>query len=340
MVRIRENVSLRSLNTFGIDVKARHFIDVSSENDLRDLINLPIYRQSKVLILGGGSNVLFTGDFDGLVIKSGIIGKEVVHTNDHTLLLKSGSGESWHDLVMHAVMNNWGGIENLSLIPGTAGAAPMQNIGAYGVEIKDVIENVDAIDLSTGELRTFNNAECRFSYRESIFKHDLKEKYFISSITLRLTRNDHQLNTSYGAIQDVLKARSIVHPTIKDISDAVINIRQSKLPDPRLIGNAGSFFKNPTINSQVFEALKKAYPTIPSYPSDNQSIKVPAGWLIEQCGWKGKRLGNIGVHQHQALVLVNYGGGNGKEIFDLAMNISKSVQEKFNITLTTEVNVI
>ncbi len=340
MSRIEENVSLQSLNTFGIDVKARYFVDVSSENDLRGLITQPIYKQNKVLILGGGSNVLFTRDFDGLVIKSGILGKQVVRTNDHMLLLKAGSGESWHDLVMHAVVNNWGGIENLSLIPGTAGAAPMQNIGAYGVEIKDVIENVEAIDLSTGTLRTFDNAECHFSYRESIFKHDLKEKYFISSITLRLTTNHHRLNTSYGAIHDILKARSIDHPGIKDISDAVISIRQSKLPDPSVIGNAGSFFKNPTISVEQFDLLKKAHPSIPSYPADNQSIKVPAGWLIEQCGWKGKRYGNIGVHQHQALVLVNYGGGSGKEIFDLAMNIRKSVQEKFNITLTTEVNVI
>jgi UDP-N-acetylmuramate dehydrogenase len=340
MAGTQENVSLKSLNTFGIDVKARYFVEVRSENDLSELITRSVYKDNKVLILGGGSNMLFTGDFNGLVIKSSLPGMDARVLDDRYILLKAGSGEQWHDLVMHAVQNNWGGIENLSLIPGTTGAAPMQNIGAYGVEIKDVIENVDAIDLITGGIRTFTNAECHFSYRESVFKHDLREKYFISSITLRLTRNDHRLNTSYGAIKDVLNERSIIHPTIKDVSDAVISIRQSKLPDPRVIGNAGSFFKNPTITIEAFDLLKKMHPLIPSYPVDNQNVKVPAGWLIEQCGWKGKRFGNIGVHTHQALVLVNYGDGNGKEIFDLAMKITLSVKDKFNITLTTEVNVI
>ncbi len=340
MARIKENISLKALNTFGIEVKARYFIEVSSADDLRELIKQPIYKENKVLILGGGSNILVTGDFDGLVIKSSILGRDIQPVDDRFVLLRAGSGEPWHDLVMHAVSNNWGGIENLSLIPGTTGAAPMQNIGAYGVEIKDVIDQVGAIELSTGVLKTFSNAECRFSYRESIFKHDLKEKYFISSITLRLTRKDHRINTGYGAIHDVLKSRNIDHPDIKDVSDVVISIRQSKLPDPRVIGNAGSFFKNPTISASEFELLKNTHPSIPSYPTDNQNIKVPAGWLIEQCGWKGKRIGNVGVHPHQALVLVNYGGGNGREIFDLAMKIRESVLKKFKITLTTEVNVI
>jgi UDP-N-acetylmuramate dehydrogenase len=340
MREIRENISLKTLNTFGIDVRARYFTEITTENDLRELLAHPFFRSHKFLILGGGSNILFTRDFDGLVIRSSIAGKEIVGERGNFLLLKAGSGENWHDLVKHAVNNNWGGIENLSLIPGTAGAAPMQNIGAYGVEIKDVIEQVDTIDMNTGVHRSFNNADCQFGYRESIFKHELREKFFISSITLRLTLRDHQLNTSYGAIQDVLMQRSINHPTIKDVSDAVIHIRQSKLPDPRVTGNAGSFFKNPTIDMLSFESLKKAHPSIPSYPTDNQNVKVPAGWLIEQCGWKGKTFGNIGVHPLQALVLVNYGGGNGHEIFNLAQKISASVKEKFNIDLTTEVNVI
>jgi UDP-N-acetylmuramate dehydrogenase len=340
MQSIHESVSLRAHNTFGIDVKARYFTEVHDEDEVRQLISQPVYAQNKVLILGGGSNVLFTGDFDGLVIKSSLLGLKAHHVDEHTLTLAAGSGEPWHNLVMHAVQNNWGGIENLSLIPGTAGAAPMQNIGAYGVEIKDVIEKVDAVDVKTGVKRIFSNEECHFSYRESVFKHELKEKYFISSITLRLTKDKHLLNTSYGAIQDVLNQRSIINATIKDVSDAVISIRQSKLPDPQVIGNAGSFFKNPTVDKEAYETLRRSFPSIPAYPLDSQYIKLPAGWLIEQCGWKGKRLGNVGVHSHQALVLVNYGGGNGKEIYDLALQIQRSVHEKFNITLTTEVNII
>jgi len=218
--------------------------------------------------------------------------------------------------------------------------APIQNIGAYGVEIKDVITKVEGIDLITATKLSFSNADCQFNYRESVFKHNLKEKIFISSITLKLTKAEHQLHTQYGAIQDILKQQNIEHPTIKNISDAVIAIRQSKLPDPLVIGNAGSFFKNPTIALTEYELIKKDHPSIPSYPVDNQNVKVPAGWLIEQCGWKGKRIGNIGVHPHQALVLVNYGDGNGNEIYKLAMNIQSSVKEKFGITLSTEVNII
>ncbi len=340
MQGIKENVSLKPYNTFGIEAKARYFTEVTSESALQSLIKDPVYRDNKSLILGGGSNILFTRDFDGLVIKSSMLGRALFKKNDQHILLKAGSGEQWHDLVMYAVSQNYGGIENLSLIPGTAGAAPMQNIGAYGVEIKDVIESVEGIDLSAGAKRSFTNQECEFGYRESIFKQSLKEKFFISSITLRLTTKNHTVVTSYGAIKDVLKQRSIDDPTIKDVSDAVIHIRQSKLPDPRVIGNAGSFFKNPTISINAFQSLQSSYSNIPSYPVDNQSVKVPAGWLIEQCGWKGKRFGDVGVHPHQALVLVNYNNGNGEQIFDLAMKINASVYEKFGIKLTTEVNVI
>jgi UDP-N-acetylmuramate dehydrogenase len=243
-------------------------------------------------------------------------------------------------LVLHCVKNNWGGIENLSLIPGLVGAAPIQNIGAYGTEIKNMITQVEAIDLKTGLTKLFTNEECCFGYRESVFKNALREKYFISSITLTLTKKNHRLNTSYGAIHETLSSMNIEQPTIKSISDAVIAIRQSKLPDPRVIGNAGSFFKNPSITVNHYQSLQKTNTTIPSYPSANQEVKVPAGWLIEQCGWKGKKINHVGVHPKQALVLVNYGDGKGEDVFDLAVKIASSVKEKFNIELTPEVNII
>ncbi len=340
MINIRENISLQTQNTFGIRVSARYYCEVATVEDVTELWAHPVYQEQRHLILGGGSNVLFTKDFDGLIIKSGLLGLSVTAQNEENVLIEAGAGEAWHHLVMHCIDNGWGGIENLSLIPGTVGAAPIQNIGAYGVEIKDVIEKVSAIDLSTGRHRTFNNTDCRFGYRESVFKHEWKENIFISSITLRLTNKRHHLNTQYGAIKEVLKQRGIDQPTIKDVSDAVISIRQSKLPDPKVIGNAGSFFKNPTITQEVFAQIKNAHPSIPSYPADNQNVKIPAGWLIEQCGWKGKRFENIGVHPQQALVLVNYGGGNGEEILQLAKKIHSSVKEKFGVMLLTEVNII
>jgi len=241
---------------------------------------------------------------------------------------------------MYSVDHNLGGIENLSLIPGTVGAAPMQNIGAYGVEIREVIQYVEAIEIRTGMIRKFNREECAFGYRESIFKQHLKDQYFISSITLSLTKKDHHFNTSYGAIKEVLSEKNVKDLTIRAISDAVIDIRRKKLPDPLLIGNAGSFFKNPSIDTAAFDALKKNYPAIPSFAGENNLIKIPAAWMIEQCGWKGKTLDNIGVHKHQALVLVNYGNGDGKKIWQLAMDIQSSVKEKFNILLQPEVNVI
>ena len=340
MIRIEENISLRPYNTFGIEANARHLCRIRSEDQLIELIDTPIYKNEPHLILGGGSNVLFTKDYTGLVIKVDLKGIRIEKETDETIVLNVKSGEVWHELVMYCVHHGWGGIENLSLIPGTVGAAPIQNIGAYGVEIKEVIQNVEGIDLITGERKTFNNHECHFGYRESIFKYQLKENFFISSVTLSLTKKNHQFNTSYGAITDTLKAMNITHPTLKSISDAVIQIRRNKLPDPSLIGNAGSFFKNPTISLSHYENLKSSYPKIPGYPSVNQEVKVPAGWLIEQCNWKGKRINNIGVHTQQALVLVNYGDGKGEEIFQLAMQILSSVKEKFNIILTPEVNLI
>jgi len=340
MIKIENDVNLRPYNTFGIDVKTKHFCRIQSPEEFQELLSSPQYQNSKRLTLGGGSNLLFTQDFEGIIIKNEIKGIEIAWESDDRIVIKVGAGEAWHNLVMHCVNRNWGGIENLSLIPGTVGAAPMQNIGAYGVEIKDAIESVEGIDMITGQVRSFNNDECQFSYRESVFKHELKEKYFISSVTLSLTKKNHIMNTHYGAIQDTLKQQQVNDVTIKAISDAVIFIRQQKLPDPSLIGNAGSFFKNPTIDQTHFESLKKQYSTIPAYPTENQYIKVPAGWLIEQCGWKGKRINNIGVHSQQALVLVNYGSGNGNEIYELAKAIQSSVKEKFDIQLSTEVNII
>jgi UDP-N-acetylmuramate dehydrogenase len=340
MVKIEENKSLKPFNTFGIDVNAAYFVTVTSLQELQEVLSSTIYKNEKHLILGGGSNILFTNDFDGLIIKTALKGIEIVNETADTITIKVGAAEIWHDVVMHCVHNNWGGIENLSLIPGTMGAAPIQNIGAYGVEIKEVVEEVEAIDLITGEQKTFTHSECRFGYRESVFKNAFKEKYFISSVTLTLHTKRHQLNVSYGAISDTLNQMNISTPTIQSVSDAVVHIRESKLPDPRVLGNAGSFFKNPTITKEHFELIQKINPTTPSYQTVNQEVKVPAGWLIEQCGWKGKKINNVGVHSQQALVLVNYGNGNGREIFELSEKIYESVKEKFNIMLTREVNII
>jgi UDP-N-acetylmuramate dehydrogenase len=340
MIKIEKNINLKPYNTFGIEANARYFCKISTEEELEELLSSEVYKNERHLILGGGSNILFTKDFDGLIIKVDLQGIKQQEETDDTIDLNVKSGELWHNLVLYCVQQNLGGIENLSLIPGTVGAAPIQNIGAYGIEVKEVIQKVEAINLLTGERKSFTNAECMFGYRESIFKHELREKYFISSVTLTVTKKNHLLNTSYGAIQDTLKAMQVTEPTIKNISDAVIHIRKTKLPDPMIIGNAGSFFKNPTITLSQYEQLKNSYSEIPGYHSVNQSVKVPAGWLIEQCGWKGKRVNNIGVHAQQALVLVNYGNGKGNEIFQLAKNILTSVKEKFDITLTTEVNIV
>ena len=340
MISVQENIDLLPYNTFKIQATARYFITIKSVSEAQELFQADIFRQNKILILGGGSNLLLTRDFDGLVIKNEIKGITTIEENDETLMLHVGAGENWHALVMHGVDRDLGGIENLSLIPGTVGAAPMQNIGAYGVEIREVIHNVEAIELSTGKVHSFSNQECRFGYRESIFKQEYKNRFFISSITLTLTKNHHHFNTSYGAIAEVLKDRNVQKLTVRAISDAVIHIRRKKLPDPILIGNAGSFFKNPSIDLQFFESLKNKFPGIPFFAGENNSIKIPAAWLIEQNGWKGKTLENIGVHKHQALVLVNYGGGEGKKIWQLARDIQASVEEKFGITLQPEVNII
>lgn len=339
MISIEEYKDIRPLTTFGVPVTARYFCSVSTTEALQQLIQHPIYQNNSRFILGGGSNVLFTGDYNGLVIQNQLKGITIRQQSDASIDIEVMAGENWHTLVMYCVQHNWGGIENLSLIPGTVGAAPIQNIGAYGVEVKEVIKSVTGIDLETGLFRTFLNHDCAFEYRDSIFKSKLKESFFISSVTLTLTKKTHRINTSYGVINDVLKQQHITTPTIQQVSDAVIQIRKSKLPDPTIIGNAGSFFKNPTLTLARYQQLQKLFPEIPGYNSVNQEVKVPAGWLIEQCGWKGKRFGDVGVHTQQALVLVNYANGNGQEIFSLASNIISSVKEKFNIILTCEVNI-
>lgn len=338
-LNIKENFSLSTIHTFGVDVKARYLVEVSDYQQFKSSHEWALAHQLPILLLGGGSNVLFTKDWDGLVIRNTLKGIQVVKEDDNHVWVEAAAGEVWHDLVLYTIDHSWGGIENLSLIPGSVGAAPMQNIGAYGVEIKDVFDSLLAMDRKNFELKTFNNEACQFGYRESVFKKECKDKYAILSVTLKLDKKP-KINTSYGAISQLLIDRGINSPSIRDVSDAVISIRQSKLPDPASIGNAGSFFKNPVISLDHFNALLDENGDIPSYPQPDGSVKVPAGWLIEQCGWKGKRHGDIGVHQNQALVLVNYGSGKGEDLVGLAKKIMASVKERFRIQLTEEVNII
>jgi len=341
MITIQEHVDLTSLNTFGIKSTARYFSVIKNPDQLKGLLELKIFRESKNLVLGGGSNLLFTKYFfDGLVIKNEIVGIEKTKEDDDHVWLKVGAGETWHDFVMHCVSKNFGGVENLSLIPGSVGAAPMQNIGAYGVEAKDTIESVNTFDFLLSIFTTINNNDCHFAYRESMFKHEGKNRYFITHVTFKLTRRNHVYRTDYGAIQENLSKMKINELSLKAISDAIITIRQSKLPDPTRIGNAGSFFKNPTITLLQYQKLKDKHVNMPMYAVDDAHVKIPAAWLIEQCGWKGKTFDKIGVHTQQALVLVNYGGGDGEKIFELAQAIQTSVEEKFNIRLHMEVNII
>ncbi|MFN3849299.1 MAG: UDP-N-acetylmuramate dehydrogenase [Spirosomataceae bacterium] len=339
MIQIQENILLKQYNTFGIAANARYFVEVASVDELKAVLQNPDFDGVKRLILGGGSNVLLLHDFDGLVIKINIGGIEIIQQDDTNIYIKAGAGVVWHELVMHCVAKNYAGIENLSLIPGTVGAAPMQNIGAYGVEIKDVFYELEALNIETLEVEKFDLPTCRFGYRESIFKHEAKGKYVILNVTFRLNKTPN-FNTSYGAIKDTLTEMGVAEMSIKAVSDAVIHIRQSKLPNPAEIGNAGSFFKNPEIPKTHFDKLKEQYPNIPSYPIDENTVKVPAGWLIEQAGWKGQRFGEVGVHAKQALVLVNYGGGKGQEIKELSEKIQASINEKFGIKLNAEVNFI
>jgi len=340
MPKLQQNISLKPYNTFGIDVIAKQFIDITSLNDLKKLIDT----EKDFFILSGGSNLLLTKDIEGLVIHLNTKGITITKETDNHVFVKVSAGENWHDFVMWCIGQNYGGLENLSLIPGNVGTTPIQNIGAYGTEVKDTIIEVEGLEIESNSIKTFTNKECEFGYRNSIFKNVQKGKYIITDVTFKLSKNDHKLNSSYGAIQSELEKNNIKKPTIKDISNAVIAIRQSKLPNPKEIGNSGSFFKNPVISKQQFEGLQKIYPNMPFYEVKGKKskilYKVPAGWLVEQCGFKGKRYGDAGVHKKQALVLVNYGNATGKEIWQLAQNIRNTVFEKFNIELEAEVNVI
>lgn len=338
-MEIQENVSLRPYNTFGFEAKARYFVAITSTEQLQQLLRDPQWATTPKWILGGGSNVLFTQDVDALVIRIEIKGIEVVDEDDDQVSLRVGAGENWHAFVLHCVDKGYGGVENLSLIPGTVGAAPMQNIGAYGVEIKDIFVELEAVETATGTLRTFDATACAFGYRESVFKTTLKDQYIIASVTFRLQKKP-VYNVSYGDIQKTLDEMGVLGHSVRVISEAVIKIRQSKLPDPIQIGNAGSFFKNPEIPKSQFEALKSNFPALPGYPVGDDKVKVPAGWLIEQAGWKGYRAGEVGVHDRQALVLVHHGGGRGQQIKELAAAVQDSVEEKFGIRLTAEVNLV
>lgn len=329
--------NVKEFTTFGIEASAKEIHTFSSVEELKSLLTK--FSNEQQLILGGGSNVLFTQDFDGVVLINKIVGIEVASEDEDTANLKVGAGEIWHDFVLHCVNNGLGGIENLSLIPGSVGASPMQNIGAYGVEIKDVFVELEALNKSTLEIETFDRESCEFGYRESVFKRALKDKYIITSVTYNLSKKP-TINSSYGAINGELNERGIENPTIKDISDVVIAIRQSKLPDPKEIGNAGSFFKNPVVPKEILKSIQENYSDVPNYPVDEQHVKLAAGWLIEKAGWKGKTYDNYGVHKKQALVLVNYGGAKGKDIFDLSENIIADIHSKFGIKLEREVNMI
>ncbi len=335
---IQENISLKPFNTFGIEASTRYFGRFSSVEELNQI--LTSNKDKELLILGGGSNILLTKNFDGLTLINEIKGFEITKNDGTDVIVKSGAGEVWHEFVLKCIENNFSGVENLSLIPGSVGASPMQNIGAYGVEIKDVFESVEAYHIPTGELHTFSKEECEFGYRESVFKRKYKGQYVIIYVSYKLSLSAPKVNTSYGAIESELKEMNISTPSIKDVSQAVINIRSSKLPNPKEIGNAGSFFKNPVISKELFDKLIVEFPTIPNYPAENDGKKIAAGWLIEQCGWKGKTLGHYGVHKLQALVLVNYKGATGTEIYDLSSSIIKDVEDKFGITLEREVNIL
>lgn len=340
VANIQQNIDLSPFNTFGIHARARYFSAIHSLEDLSTLLQDPRYKSVPKLILGGGSNILFTQDFDGLVIKNEIIGIETVSEDADHIWLKVGAGQNWHEFVLYCVAHGLGGVENLSLIPGTVGAAPIQNIGAYGVELKDVFHELEAVRLADGEIEVFNADSCQFGYRESVFKSIYKNQFVITSVTLRLDKNP-VFNTSYDALQKTLKEKNVTQLSLKDISDAVIQIRRSKLPDPKEIGNAGSFFKNPIIPEAQFIELKKQFPNVAHFATESSEFtKISAGWLIEQCGWKGRRIGEVGVYDKQALVIVNYGAGTGAEIQNLVKQIQKSVFDKFDVNLTPEVNLI
>ncbi len=334
-MKIQQNVNLKPYNTFGVSVLAKQFVEVQTHKELKKIIA----HNKDIFILNGGSNMLLTKDIDKLVVKLNITGKQVVkETNEH-VFIKVHTSENWHNFVLWCVDKNYGGIENLSLIPGNVGASPIQNIGAYGVEVKDVITTVNCLNIEKLTKKVFKTDACNFGYRNSIFKNEVKGKYIITSVVFKLTKQNHTINSDYGAIKLQLEAKKIKKPSIKDISNIVIAIRNEKLPNPKELGNSGSFFKNPIVSKAAFKKIQKTNKEIPFYEIDSNNYKIPAGWLIEQCGFKGKKIGNAGVYEKQALILVNHGNATGKEILNLAENIQTEVSNKFGINLETEVTI-
>lgn len=337
-MEIQSNFSLKNYNTFGIEAKAKQFVAVHSVAELKTI--LEAHKNEKKFILGGGSNMLLTRDIDALVIHIDLKGKEIIKEDDDFVWVESQAGETWHDFVLWTIDHNFGGLENMSLIPGNVGTTPVQNIGAYGTEIKDTFISCGAINIESQEIKTFTNSECNFGYRESIFKNEVKDQYIITSVIYKLTKRNHKINISYGDITAELSKHNVASPTLKDVSNAVIAIRQSKLPDPKELGNSGSFFKNPILLKSDFEKIHQKFPEMKYYEVSDTEVKVPAGWLIEQAGFKGKRFGDAGVHKNQALVLVNYGNATGQEILAVSKDVQKTVFETFGIHIEAEVNVI
>ena len=337
-MEIKQHFSLKNYNTFGIEVKAKQFVSVHSREALAEILNQ--FSEEKKFILGGGSNMLLTQDVDALVIHLDLKGKKIIQEDADFVWVESQAGENWHEFVLWTIENNFGGLENMSLIPGNVGTTPIQNIGAYGTEIKDTFVSCEAMSILTQEMTIFDNKSCHFGYRESIFKNEVKDQYVITSVVFKLTKRNHNINISYGDISAELAKNNIVSPTLREVSNAVIAIRKSKLPDPKELGNSGSFFKNPIISKKAFETIHAKFPEMKFYEVSETEVKVPAGWLIEQAGFKGKRFGDAGIHKNQALVLVNYGGATGQEILNVSQNIQDTILATFGIQIETEVNVI
>ena len=336
---LRQNHSLKNLNTFGVDVKAKLFAEIYSEDELIEILSDVKFKSERKLILGGGSNILFTKDFEGIIIKVSISGIKVVDEDENSVIVEAGAGVIWDELVKFCVSKYFGGIENLTLIPGTVGAAPIQNIGAYAQELADTFVSLNGIFSKAGEKKIFSKNECRFAYRSSIFKEEFKNEFIISSVRLKLSKSS-KTNTSYKALSDYISKKGLANPTIKDVSTAVAEIRRSKLPDPEKIGNAGSFFKNPFVSKELFQKLKSEYSDIISFNVETGQIKISAGWLIEKCGWKGKRVGDVGTSPDHALVICNFGNATGAEVLEFAMRIKEEVANKFGIKLEEEVNIL
>ncbi len=337
-MNIISDFSLKKYNTFGIEAKAKLFVDINSIQELK--IILQENKNTKKFILGGGSNMLLTQDIDALVIHIDLKGKTILKQDENFVWVESQAGENWHEFVLWTIDQNYGGLENMSLIPGNVGTTPIQNIGAYGAEIKDTFVSCNAMNIVTQDIGTFNNPECKFGYRESVFKNELKDQFIITSVVFKLTKQNHKLNITYGDITTELAKKNIVNPSLKDVSNAVIAIRQSKLPDPKELGNSGSFFKNPIIPKSKFKKIQEQFPEMKYYEISETEVKVPAGWLIEQAGFKGKRFGDAGIHKNQALVLVNYGNATGQEILNVSKDIQKTIFDTFGIHIEAEVNVI